>query len=299
MKLDRLIGILTVLQQKGKVTAPYLAEKFEVSRRTVSRDIEAICRAGIPIVTEQGKGGGIYIMEGFSLDTTVFTEEELQSVFTGLKTLDSVSKSPKAALLAEKIGSTVPIADNMLIDLSSFYKDELSDKTELLKKAIKESRRVKFRYYYPKGEEDKIIEPALIVFKWSDWYVFGFCPDRNDFRMYKLHRLWNLEMTDESFIPQEIPAEKLSFTEVAADNIRVAAVYDESEKFRLIEEYGPYSFSVREDGGLLAEYGFRSERSALEWFLSFGSKVKIISPDSFRDLFIKEIERIAKIYENT
>ncbi len=299
MKLDRLIGILTVLQQKGKVTAPYLAQKFEVSRRTVSRDIEAICRAGIPIVTEQGKGGGIYIMEGFSLDTTVFTEEELQSVFTGLKTLDSVSKSPKAPLLAEKIGGALPIADNMLIDLSLFYKDELSDKTELLKKSIKENRRVKFRYYYPKGEEDKIIEPALIVFKWSDWYVFGFCPDRNDFRMYKLHRLWNLEMTDESFIPREIPAEKLSFTEVSANNIKVAAIYDGSEKFKLIEEYGLCSFTVLDDGGLLAEYGFRSEQSAMDWFLSFGSKVKIISPDSFRDLFIKEIERIAKIYENS
>ncbi len=299
MKLDRLIGMLTVLQQKGKVTAPYLAQKFEVSRRTVSRDIEAICRAGIPIVTEQGKGGGIYIMEGFSLDTTVFTEEELQSVFTGLKTLDSVSKSPKAALLTEKIGGALPVTDNMLIDLSSFYKDELADKTELLKKAIKENRRVKFRYYYPKGEEDKVIEPALIVFKWSDWYVFGFCPERNDFRLYKLHRLWDLQITDEIFTPRSIPAEKLSFTEAEADNIRVAAVYDKSEKFRLIEEYGPYSFTVSEDGGLLAEYGFRSERSALEWFLSFGSKVKIISPESFRDLFLNEIERIAKIYENT
>ncbi len=299
MKIDRIIGIITTLQQKGKVTAPYLAEKFEVSRRTISRDIEAICQAGIPVVTEQGKDGGISIMKGFSFDTTVFTEEELQSVFTGLKTLDSISKSPKAALLAEKIGGALPIADDMLIDLSSFYKDELSDKTELLKKAIKESRRVRFRYYYPKGEEDKIIEPALIVFKWSDWYVFGFCPDRNDFRMYKLHRLWNLEMTDEIFSPREIPAEKLQFSEAEADNIKVAAVYDESEKFRLIEEYGPHSFTVREDGKLLAEYGFRSERSALEWFLSFGSKVKIISPDSFRDLFIKEIERIGKIYENT
>lgn len=299
MKIYRLIGIITTLQQKGKVTAPYLAEKFEVSRRTINRDIEAICRAGIPIVTEQGKDGGISIMEGFSLDTTVFTEEELQSVFTGLKTLDSISKYPKATLLAEKIGSTVPIADNMLIDLSSFYKDELSDKTELLKKAVKESRRVRFRYYYPKGEEDKIIEPALIAFKWSDWYVFGFCPDRNDFRLYKLHRLWNLEMTDEIFSPREIPVEKLQFSEVEADNIRVAAVYNESEKFKLIEEYGPHSFTISENGGLLAEYGFRSERSALEWFLSFGSKVKIISPESFRDLFIKEIERIAKIYENT
>lgn len=96
MKIDRLIGIITTLQQKKIVTAPYLAEKFEVSRRTINRDIEDICKAGIPIVTTQGVNGGISIMDGFSLDTTVFTEQELAAIFTGLKSLDSVSYSASA-----------------------------------------------------------------------------------------------------------------------------------------------------------------------------------------------------------
>jgi len=111
MKIDRLIGILVVLQQNRKVTAPYLAEKFEVSRRTINRDIEDICRAGIPIVTTQGQSGGISLMDGFSVDTTLFTEDELQSIFVGLKTLDSVSTSPKSALLAQKFNA--PSADSM------------------------------------------------------------------------------------------------------------------------------------------------------------------------------------------
>lgn len=85
MKVDRLIGIITVLQRKGKATIPYLAEKFEVSRRTVSRDIEDLCRAGIPIVTMQGSGG-VEIMKGFCFDTTVFTREELQSMLAGINT---------------------------------------------------------------------------------------------------------------------------------------------------------------------------------------------------------------------
>ena len=93
MKIYRLIGIITILQQQKTVTAPYLAEKFEVSRRTISRDIEDICRAGIPLVTTQGAGGGISIMEGFRLDTTVFTKQELAAILTGLKSLDSVSRS--------------------------------------------------------------------------------------------------------------------------------------------------------------------------------------------------------------
>lgn len=142
MKIDRLIGIITTLQQKKTVTAPYLAEKFEVSRRTINRDIEDICRAGIPIVTTQGAGGGISIMEGFALDTTVFTEQELEAVFTGLKSLDSVSYSASAQMLARKIGGSAAIrlSDNMLIDLSSHYKGDLVPKLEQIKRAIRESK---------------------------------------------------------------------------------------------------------------------------------------------------------------
>lgn len=299
MKLDRLIGIITTLQQKGKVTAPYLAEKFEVSKRTINRDIEALCLAGIPIVTEQGAGGGISIMKGFSIDTTVFTEEELRSVFVGLKSLDSVSKHSRSALLTEKIGGVIPVEENMIIDLSSFYKDSLAEKIEILKEAIDSRRRVTFRYYYSKGEEDKLIEPALVVFKWSSWYIFGFCPERDGFRMYKLTRLWELSVTEESFEPREIPQNMLCFNGATEDNISVTALYGASEKFRLVDEYGPYCFTEAEDGRLLAEFGFRSEESALQWFLSFGSRVEILSPEAFRKVYSDELRRTVQIYEDT
>ena len=90
MKIDRLIGILTILMQKEKVTAPYLAEKFEVSRRTINRDIEDMCKAGIPIVTAQGKNGGISIMEGYQIDKTLLTNDDMDSILSALKGLDSV-----------------------------------------------------------------------------------------------------------------------------------------------------------------------------------------------------------------
>lgn len=297
MRLNRLIGIIATLQQKGKVTAPYLAEKFEVSRRTINRDIEDICRAGIPIITTQGVGGGISIMDGFSIDTTVFTEEELQSVFTGLKSLDSVLGTSKSKLIRNKLGGTVTVADDMIIDLSSFYKDSLSEKIELLKAAIADRVTVRFHYYYNKGEDEKLIEPALIIFKWSDWYVFGFCPARDDFRMYKLNRLWDLQLTDKHFSPHAIPEEKLDFGQVFTDEVFVAAVYEPSEKFRLVEEYGPYSFKELDDGRLYCEWGFCSHDNAMRWFLSFGSKVKILSPDDFKEEFEKEIEKILQMYK--
>lgn len=299
MKIDRLIGIITTLQQKKTVTAPYLAEKFEVSRRTINRDIADICKAGIPIVTTQGANGGISIMDGFSLDTTVFTEQEIAAIFTGLKSLDSVSNSASAEKLAQKIGgsSAIRLADNMVIDLSSFYKDDFAAKINDIKQAIKESKCITFHYCYNKGEADKQIEPYLIVFKWSDWYVFGFCKERQDFRMYKLRRLWDLKITEESFVVREIPEEKRQFGSHLTDDYVITAVYDASVKYRLVEEYGHNSFTEQEDGSLYTEWGFSRPDDAVEWFLGFGNKVKVLAPPEMVERMKTALDSIKKLYE--
>ncbi|HHY64182.1 MAG TPA: YafY family transcriptional regulator [Clostridiaceae bacterium] len=293
MKIDRLIGIIAVLQQNKKVTAPYLAKRFEVSRRTINRDIEDICRAGIPIVTTQGKGGGISIMEGFNLNTAVFTTEELQAIFAGLKSIDSVSRISYVNRLAGKIageGSVVPLPDNILIDLSSHYKDSLASKIELLRKAISQKRLVRFHYYYSKGEADKLIEPYLIVFKWSNWYVFGFCTEQQDFRMYKLNRLWDLIVTETGSVPREIPEQQKDFDSHMTDNYIITAVFDSSEKYRLIEEYGPGCYTGTEDGRLLFQRGFTNMDHMISWLLGFGDRVEVIEPAEIRER-LKNIAR--------
>ena len=122
MKLDRMIGILSILLQQEKVTAPYLAEKFEVSRRTINRDIEALCMAGIPLVTEQGPNGGVSIMEGYRIDRTLLSTSDMQAVLAGLRSLDSVCGTNRYAQLMEKLsaGASNLLAGDMhiLIDLS-------------------------------------------------------------------------------------------------------------------------------------------------------------------------------------
>ncbi len=298
MKIERLIGIITTLQQKEKVTAPYLAEKFEVSRRTINRDVEDLCRAGIPIVTTQGTNGGISLMEGFALDTTVFTKQELSAVFTGLKTLDSVSSSRRADKLASKMGAgdALDQIDYMTIDLASFYKSSLSFKIELMKEAINERKCISFRYYYNKGEADKFIEPYRIYFMWSDWYVFGFCRERQDFRLYKLRRLWDLQLREEKYEVREIPDEKLQFGTHMTDDYFVSAIYDSSVKYKLVEEYGPDSFSVMDDDRLYAKWGFSSAEDALSWFLGLGDKVTVIEPPEMVERMKLTLATISKKY---
>lgn len=206
MKIDRLLGIITTLLQRDKVTAPELAKKYEVSRRTILRDIDDICKAGIPIITYQGGDGGISIAEGYKLDKSVLTIDELHSIIAGLKSIGSVSDSARIegliSKLSPKSGAVVSIKDSIIIDLSSHYKSSLSEKINLIKSAIKDNKLVTFDYYSEKGLSRRTIEPYFITFKWTSWYVFGYCRDRNCFHLFKLNRLWRHEVLDEMFVPK-------------------------------------------------------------------------------------------------
>lgn len=305
IKIDRLIGILTVLLQKNRVTAPELSKKFEVSRRTINRDIEDLCKAGIPLVTSQGVGGGICIAEGYKVDKTLFTSKEMQSIFAGLKSLDSVSGNNKYKQLVYKIfgGEVGDAEDNVydesghiLIDLASHYKGTLAPKIELIRAAIYESNLIEFDYYCYSGESTRVIEPYLLVFQWSSWYVWGFCRNRKNFRLFKLNRLLNLRNIEENYTKRKVPSIQKQIEQVFENKIHLVAEFDPSVKWRLIEEYGIDNFSVLTDGKIHFEFDFASKDNLFGWILSFGDKVKIISPVSIKEEFIKIIENIRKIY---
>lgn len=226
--------------------------------------------------------------------------QELSAVLTGLRSLDSVSKAPASDLLAAKLGADTDIPRDMEIDLASFYKNDLAEKIETIRRAVKETRRIVFHYYYAKGEADKLVEPYRVVFRWGDWYVFGFYPAREDFRLYKLRRLWNLNVTDEFFTPREVPPEKepnRSRTESMTDDYIVTAVYEPAVKYRLVEEYGPASFITREDGKLYTEWGFSTPEDALRWLLSFGVDVQVTAPPEMVKKMRSAIKKMKKRYK--
>ena len=282
MKLDRLMGILTVLLQNGRVTAPYLAEKFEVNRRTIGRDIDALCHAGIPIVTHRGTGGGISVAEGFKLDKHILTTGELSGIIAALKGIGSVSECSRIERTLDKLGANsdtvVSLHEPVVINLASHYKGNLTAKIEALKQAIGENRSVAFDYFYDKGESRRRIEPYIIVFEWTSWYLFGFCLERMDWRMFKLNRLWNLSVCDERFALRDIPPEKRDFNGHLSDNHRLAAVFDKSAKYQLIEAYGLDCFCETAEG-LYFEAGYTNKSYIISWLLGFGDKVKVLEPD--------------------
>jgi len=300
VKIDRLIGILTILLQNEKVTAPYLAEKFEVSRRTINRDIEDISKAGIPVVTFQGTGGGITIADGFKIDKTIFTSDELKAIFTGLQSLDSISEVTKYKQIINKFSGgedkVYSEQNNILIDLSSHYKNTLAPKIERIQQAISEKRIISFDYFYDKGEALKEIEPYLIIFKWSSWYVFGYCIEKQDFRLFKLNRLWNLAVTDIKFELHDLPPSKTEFDQYFLDKINLVAIFDESAKYRLVEEYGVDCFSYVDDNQLLFKFPFTNKENLLQWILSFGDTAEIIEPQELRTEISQRLKKSLKKY---
>ena len=300
MKLDRLLGILTILLQNDRVTAPYLAERFEVNRRTIGRDIDALCQAGIPIVTHQGAGGGISIAEGFKIDKSVLTADELSGIIAALKGIGSISNQSNVERTLDKLhanaDAVVSLREPIIIDLASHYKGQLISKIDLIKRAVLKMRLIEFDYFYDKGESHRRIEPYFVIFQWTAWYVFGFCHERQDWRLFKLTRLWNLSLCEEFYTPRDIPAERRSFNERMTDDIRLVALFDPSQRYKLIEYYGMDCYTETDDG-LRFEIGFSNRDYIIEWLLGFGGNVKVLEPDYIADGIIAAAEKIISNYK--
>ena len=300
MKIDRLIGILSILLQEEKTTAPKLAEKFEVSRRTINRDIEDLCKAGIPIRTAQGTGGGISIMDGYRMDRTILTSKDMQMILAGLRGLDSVSGSRYYSQLMEKIqtGSSEFIngRDSMLIDLSSWYKGSLAPKIEVIQNAIENRHTIQFMYYAPSGESNRRVEPYYLVFRWSSWYVWGWCLERKDYRLFKLNRMDCVVETDHGFLRREVPMPDLSNEKIFPGGIKVKALFTPNMKWRLVEEFGPNCFTETGDGRLLFSADYTDMENLVTWLMTFGAKVEVLEPEEVRDIICRNAEEIIKIY---
>ena len=300
MKIDRLIGILSVLLQEEKITAPELAERFEVSKRTINRDIEALCKAGIPIQTSQGIGGGISIMDGYRMDRTILTSRDMQMILAGLRSLDSVSGSSYYVQLMEKIqaGSSEFITgrDSILIDLSSWYRESLAPKIETIQDAIGDRHLIKFSYYAPTGESERTVEPYYLVFRWSSWYLWGWCLKRKDFRLFKLNRMDGVQKTEKSFECREVTMPKLFTEKIFPGGIKVKALFEPDQKWRLVEEFGTSCYTENDDGRLLFTADYTDMDNLITWILTFGDKAEVLEPENVREKVRTTIEAMRKNY---
>ena len=301
MNIDRLIGILAILLQQEKITAPELAEKFEVSRRTINRDIEHLCQAGIPVMTVRGKNGGISIIDDYKIDKTLLTSSDMKAIFAGLKSLDSVSGTNRYQQLMDKLSAGrsegILSGQYISIDLSSWYKSSLAPKIEKIQQAIEDHERIVFDYYGPKGGSCRKLEPYRLVFKWSSWYVWGFCADKQDFRLFKLNRMSEVERTKESFKVREYGVPELPSAVFMKPKVCAKILFEPEAKWRLIDDFGIDSFKEQPEGKLLFTFDFMDADNLFNWLLSFGSQAELLEPVELRELFLAIIRNMVEKYK--
>ncbi|PWG00303.1 DNA-binding transcriptional regulator [Levilactobacillus bambusae] len=301
MKINRLVGILSVLLQENETTAVKLAQKFEVSQRTIYRDIDSLAEAGIPIYTTRGSGGGIRIIDDYRIDRTLLTSKEMQGILTGLRGIDSVSGSHYYRQLMEKIqaGSSELIngQENILIDLASWYQPTLVPKFQLIQNAIETNQKISFAYFAQAGKSQRQVEPYYLVFKWSNWYLWGWSTEKQDFRLFKLMRISQLKLMDEIFQPRPAPIPDPAVRKTQTNHIKFKALFNNKVAWRVVEEFGTDNLAKQTDGRLLLQGDYSNSESLYQWLLTFGNDVEILEPQSIKIELLQTAKKILQLYE--
>lgn len=298
MQLYRLVGILVLLTQHPRLTAPQLAERFEVSPRTIRRDVEALCQAGVPVVTAQGYGGGISIAPGYRLDLSALSRRELPAILAGARGMGRLLPGTDDAGLLARLGRREPLPPEAPdIDLGGFDLPALSRLVGLLSDAIRERRLVRFLYYAPGGATRRTVEPCRLLYRYSAWYLSAWCTLRQDFRTFKLARMAGARLLEETFLPRELPPEKAPFGEyLARENYTLLARFAPEAEYRLVEEYGPGCFRREPEGGLLFRRSFAGYENMAQWVLSFGAAAQVLAPPELRRDLLRQARAMAEFY---
>lgn len=333
LKTERLLETVFLLLDKRKVTAEELATRFGVSKRTVLRDMESLSLAGIPIYSRQGKEGGFSLMETFILDKSLLTAEEQKEILSALETIKPFVEKDSEKLLVKLKGifsSTETQTDWLEVDFSRWGKKTCDTKKfNLLKSCILKRQPIAFAYSNTSGKtESRQAYPLKLVFKKNTWYLQGFCPDKNDYRTFKLNRLRELSVLPGSFEdkyrpplldnpeyilenPATNPPDTTMQNPPDTDNqnppdtdnqnppvpvISLTLQFSPEVAYRVYDEFEPEEIKRNDDGSFTVEVSYPETDWVYGYILSFGSTVTVISPRRVAEIIKSRSEKIFQKY---
>ena len=298
MQESRLFKIVYHLLDKGQATAPELAEKFEVSVRTIYRDIDALSGAGIPIYAEAGRNGGIHLMNDFVLDKAVLSEEERQEILTALQSIN-FTKNISSSQTLQKLSAVFNLSsENWLeVDFSRWgNKGSDNDKFELLKSAVIQQNCVKITYANSYGTiSERIVQPLKMSYKSMSWYLKAYCTEKQDYRIFKLTRIMDLEVLADVFSKSSFP----ELDEAPSQTYNTVILgFPKNMSYRVYDEFDKTSVSKRENGDLIVSVEMPEDEWLIGYLLSFGTQVDIIEPAYLKEIVAQQAKKIYEKYKS-
>lgn len=284
--------------ENGRSSAPELAKKFEVSTRTIYRDLDTISAAGIPIYATQGKGGGISLLENYVLDKSLFSEKEQEQILMSLQGIAS-TKGENSDELLSKLSALFQIkgTDWIEVDFSDWNKNKADQVFGEIKKAIFDRRIITFSHFGSDGRHlSRSVKPLKLIFKGNDWYLYGFCLLRNDYRFFKLTRIKDLETTAETFIRKmsDLPKEKMEMPHY--NTVSVVLKFAPQIAFRVHDEFSG-DITTDEEDNLYVTAELPEHEVLYHYLLTFGDNVEVLTPAHIRDGIKNKVCSILKKYK--
>ena len=291
---NRLFEIVYILIQKKKVTAKELADKFEVSTRTIYRDIEVLSRANIPIYASKGKDGGIGLLDKYILNKTILSEEEQNQILFALQGMKKVKGQDEKDILEKlSILFNKEINDWIKIDFSNWGNVQ-EERFDIIKSAILNKQLIGFTYYNSNGEESKrIVEPLQIWFKDKSWYLVSYCKLKQDYRIFKIARIKEVKMLQEHF-ERELPKE-----ENEQYNFKIIELELEINKamtYRVYDEFESKEITKKQDGNFIIKVKYPENEWVYGYILSFGEYAKVLNPGYAKNIIKDKLQRTLKNY---
>lgn len=302
MQIERLIQMVFLLVKKEHITSTTLAEYFGVSKRTILRDINTLSLSGIPIYTTKGSGGGISILKEYTIDKSLLTEHERERIVSGLQVLEA-TKIPNTEELLNKLNvlfKNDSAVSWIEVDFSFFGgKEKEKIKFNSIQESILGKYVMQFDYFTSElMYSRRTVEPLRLLFRHQAWYIFGYCRDRQDYRLFRTSRMKDIEITDEHFdrvLTDEIDMEP--------DYCRSYEMHLYKLKFspeiahRIYDEYEEQYVEMAEDRSFIVSYYYPINEWVVRHLLSFGTNVEVLEPVEMREIMRERAEGITAIYK--
>ena len=308
MKIDRMLTIIVMLLNRDRVSAKDLAEKFEISVRTVYRDIDAINMAGIPIISYPGNNGGFGIMENYKLDHQVLTLNNMCSMLSALKGINSTLEDIELESSIEKLRNLIPQDKTQHVDLHMEqiiinmlpwrHTPKQKQRVKLIQSAITQSQLISITYRNNAGERSsRLVEPMSLIFKGYTWYLFAYCRLKTDFRVFRISRMIDLQVEDELFKRKEKSYHEIE--QASMKHISSAIVtlkFSPEVRTRVEDSFDRENIEVLSTGELIVTAHFPDEELYFPMIFSFGEHVEVLGPERIRQTVVSKIKSMQEKY---